>query len=660
MNKGYERQRIIQVTFMLCAAVLLGKAAQLQLLDSTLRKRADAITIEKLTVFPPRGLVFDRKNRLLINNEATYDLMVTYNLVDFKRFNKKKFCAILGISEKEFKANLTKDWRSGKYSKSIPFVFMKKLPYQQYALLQESLFEFDGFFVQVRNIRGYPYRVGAHVLGYINEADPRDIERGKGLYQPGDYIGSAGIELAYEQALRGGKGTTALLRDNLGRIVGKYKSGAQDTMAMSGADLISSIDIDLQAYGEYLLQGKTGSIVALEPASGEILCMISGPTYDPNLLTMNQGRGQVFSKLLTDPLKPFFDRTVMAKYPPGSIFKTVVSLVGLQLGTAHARDGYRCNGGYAYAGRLYKCHHSGQLGGVEEALAYSCNSYYLSAYRKIIDHLGFSTPEKGLDAFNNYLETFGLGKPLGIDYPNESGGGFPTSTFYYKLYPKKRGGWRSPTIMSCGIGQGEIQLTTLQMANLAAIIGNRGFWYIPHLNRGFRDGTLIPEKFRVRHRVAIDRQHFEVVAAGMQRCVNAGTARIAQVPNIEICGKTGTSQNPHGDDHSVFFAFAPRENPKIAIAVYVENAGWGASYAAPIAGLMIEKYLHDSVSVDRKALELKMAGANLINKVLRNRAEGGRRQQAPAPNRDTLPSPEDIPTEVPENTGRETGRRENP
>jgi len=650
MNKGFDRQRTIQLVFIACASALLLKAAQLQIFDDSFRKRADATTIEKLTVYPPRGLVFDRKDRLIINNEATYDLMVTYNQVDFKDMNVPKFCGILSITEKDFNQFLTKDWRSGKYSKSVPFVFLKKLSYQTYSLLQESMYEFPGFFVQVRNIRGYPYSVGAHVLGYINEVDPRDIERGKGMYESGDYIGSAGLELKYESILRGKKGTTSLLKDNLGRIVGKYKGGVYDTVAVLGSDLISSIDIDLQAYGEYLLQNKTGSIVAIEPNTGQILCMISGPTYDPNLLTMNQGRGQIFSQLLTDPLKPFFDRTVMAKYPPGSIFKTVVSLIGMQTGTMRPEGGFNCSGGYYYAGRLYKCHHSGHLNGVVDAIAFSCNTYYLSEYRNIIDQFGFSNPQKGLDNFNVYMKEFGFGSQLGVDYPNESAGGFPTSAYYDKLYPKPLGGWRSPTIMSCGIGQGEIQLTTIQMANLAACIANKGYWIPPHLAKAFRDGSPIPETYYQKHKVNIDRSYFDIVTEGMAQCVSRGTARIAQVPGIEICGKTGTSQNPHGDDHSVFFAFAPKNDPKIAIAVYVENAGWGASYAAPIAGLMIEKFLHDSISTDRKPLEIKMANSNLIEKVLKNRAEAKIQASKPAAPRDTLPSTKEVPSEIPETT----------
>ncbi|MEZ4967909.1 MAG: penicillin-binding protein 2 [Saprospiraceae bacterium] len=660
MNISAQRQRNIQLVFLLSAAALIAKVAHLQLFDDSFRKRADATTIDKLTVYPPRGLVYDRHDRLIINNEAMYDLMVTYNQVDLKSMNILKFCRLLGITEEEFYLRLKKDWRSGKYSRSVPFVFDKKLSIEKYALLQESLYEFPGFFVQVRNIRGYPYHAGAHVLGYINEVDPRDIERSNGEYESGDYIGAAGLESEYEAYLRGVKGHTSLLKDNLGRIVGKYMNGAYDVPAIPGHDLTSSIDIDLQTYGERLMQNKTGSIVAIEPKTGQILCMISAPTYDPNLLAMTQGRGAIFSQLLTDSLKPFFDRTVMAKYPPGSIFKTVISLVGLQEGTLSPGHGVSCNGGYFYAGRLYKCHHHSHVGNVVDAIAYSCNTYYFNEFRNVVDKFGFSNPHKGLDIFADYCNQLGLGVQLGIDYPNENKGNIPDAKYYDKIYKKELGGWRSPTIMSVGIGQGEIQLTTLQMANLAACIANKGYWYSPHLAKEFRDRTPIPDRFYKKHVVRIDSQYFNMVQEGMAECVNRGTARVAQVPGIQVCGKTGTSQNPHGEDHSVFFAFAPKVNPKIAIAVYVENAGWGASYAAPIAGLMIEKLLNDTISAARLPLEERMINANLISRY--KKPTPVQVQVKPRSGQEP-PDPNDIPSDVPDKspvlgaTTGENGRR---
>jgi penicillin-binding protein 2 len=648
MKNGFNRQRNIQWVFLGCAIVLVLQAANLQIFNGSYAKMADATAIEELTVYPPRGIVYDRNGERIVNNEATFDLMVTYSQVDMKKMDVTKFCDILDIKPEEFKRNLEKDWRSGKFSKSVPFVFLKKISPEKNARLLESQYEFPGFFVQARSIRGYPFNAGAHVLGYINEVDPRDIERNKGKYETGDYIGAAGLESGYEDYLRGQKGVTNLLRDNLGRIVGKYKQGERDSAAIAGKDLISSIDIRLQAYGEKLMSNKTGSVVAIDPQTGQILAMISAPTYNPNLLVMTNDRGQEFSRLLTDPLRYFFDRTVMAKYPPGSIFKTVVSLIGLQEGTIDENAGFNCSGGYFYAGRLYKCHHSGHLNGVVDALAHSCNTYYMNKYRDQVDKYGYSNPQQGLDEFNKYMTQFGFGQRLGIDYPNESPGGFPTSAYYNKLYPKNLGGWHSPTIMSCGIGQGELQLTTLQMANLAACIANRGYWYAPRLIKEFKDGTPIPDRFFVKHEISVDKRHFETVVEGMDQCVVRGTARIAQVPGIAVCGKTGTSQNPHGDDHSVFFAFAPKDNPRIAIAVYVENAGWGASYAAPIAGLMIEKMLNDTISTARLPIEERMINADLTSKILANRAQEKIQAKLPKPKPDSLPDPARLPTELPE------------
>lgn len=647
MVSASQRQRNIQIVFFICAAVLIAKAAQLQLLDSSFRRRADATTIDKLTAYPSRGLVYDRNGKLMVTNNAIYDLMVTVSQIN-PRMDTAKFCRLLNISREEMLANLKKDWHSGKFSKSVPFVFLKKIPVETYARLQESLYEFPGFFVQPRNIRGYEYHVGAHLLGYINEVGPEDVAHEPDSYAPGDYIGVGGIELRYEKYLRGKKGSNYLLKDNLGRIVDRYKNGSLDTAAVSGSDMVTTIDVDLQEYGEHLMQNKTGSIVAIEPQTGEILAMISAPTYDPNLLTLTQNRGEVFSRLYTDPTKPFFDRTVMAKYPPGSIFKSAVSLIGMQLGTLNPDASFSCAGGYNYAGRLYKCHHSGHLNNVVEALAHSCNTYYFTEYRNIIDKYGFSNPQQGLDSLNKYLAEFGFGQVLGIDYPQESPGSFPTSTYYDKLYPRKLGSWHSPTIMSCGIGQGELQLTTLQMVNLAACIANRGYWLPPHLAKKFKDGTPIPQQYYQKHKISINRNYFELVVDGMAGCVNYGTAHACALPDIQVCGKTGTSQNPHGDDHSVFFAFAPKDNPQIAIAVYVENAGWGASYAAPIASLMIEKYLKKTIAPERKRMEDKMVAANLINKFLKNDEEERRSAFLPKPAPDSLPKPTEVPSDVPE------------
>ncbi len=608
-----NRFRIIQIVFFIAAATLLIKALFLQVIDNTYRDKASSVAISKYVKYPSRGLIYDRQQRLLVNNEPIYDLMVTYNQLS-PEMDTAYFCQLLGINKKAFEKRLSKNWRSKQYSKSVPFVFMSKIPVDLYAKFQESLYEFPGFFVQVRNMRKYPYKRGAHVLGYIQEVTPKQIKSSEGAYALGDYIGASGLELAYEQELKGKKGVNYLLKDNLGRVVDKYKDGALDSAAVSGTDIISSIDIELQQYGEELMANKTGSIVAIEPSTGEILAMVSSPSYDPNLLSLHRDRGNAFKQLLEDTLKPFFDRSVMAKYPPGSIFKTVISLVALQEEVILPNQYFDCNMGYYYNGRTYGCHDHPPLYGVVAALQHSCNSFYFQTFRRIIDKPGYTQPEIGLANLNSYLDRFGLGHSLGTDYPNEGKGFIPDPAYYDKLYPKSKGGWRSPFIMSLGIGQGEIQLTTLQMANLAAIMANRGYYYPPHLIKEFSNNLPIPKQYTTRKEVGIDAKHFIPVVEGMQRVVTAGTGWTANVPGLDICGKTGTSQNPHGKDHSVFFAFAPKDDPKIAIAVYVENGGWGTTYAAPIASLMIEKYLKGEISNPRQWVENNMKNANLIPK----------------------------------------------
>ncbi len=601
-----SRQRTIQLVFLIGAILLLFKAMQLQLFDTSYQAKANATAIDKIVLYPSRGLIYDRNMKLLINNNAMYDLKVTYNRID-PDMDTLKFCNLLGIDRETFEKNLDKDFKSARYKKYAPFIFLKKISAEQYARFQEHLYEFPGFYVQIRNVRGYPHSHGAHVLGYINEVNQTQIDASEGKYARGDYIGASGLELAYEDYLRGSKGVQYVLKDNLGREVGPYKEGALDSSAVSGHDLITSIDLGLQEYGEYLMQGKTGSIVAIEPQTGEILSMISTPTYDPNLLTINRDRGHAYVRLLQDTLKPFFDRTVMAKYPPGSIFKTVMSLAAMQEGVTHPDRYISCSGAYYYRDDVWKCHGHPAPFNLPIALQHSCNTYFFQMLRDVVDKNGFYNPHEGLDTLVQYLHDFGLGNTLGIDIPNESSGNIPTSEYYDYLYPKKKGGWKSPTIISIGIGQGEVQLTTLQIANLAAIIANKGKYYIPHLAKGFKNQTtIIPEKYRTLKQVRVDEQFFEPVIEGMRRVVDSGTGNAARVRGIPVCGKTGTSQNPHGKDHSVFFAFAPQDDPKIAIAVYVENGGFGSTFAAPITGLMIEKYLKGEISPEKVAIEERM------------------------------------------------------
>ena len=601
------RTAVIRIVFLLAGAFLLIRAVDLQLVDDTYRNKGNATAIDKYTQYPSRGLIYDRNGKLLTNNNPVYDVMVTYNQVN-PAMDTVKMCEILGLTKEDFRSRINKNFRSARYSKRKPFVFLSTVSARTAALLQESLYEFPGFFVQTRNVRGYPHRNAAHVLGYIREVKKDEVNS---YYRPGDYIGGSGLELEYEEQLRGVKGARFVLKDNLGREVASYKDGENDTLAVSGKDLLSSIDIDLQIYGEELMQNKTGSIVAIEPATGEILAMISAPTYNPNLMTINRERGKYYNALLSDTLKPLFNRATMAKYPPGSIFKSVIGLIGIQLGVVNPYAGIHCPGYYSYNSVRVGCRAHPAPSNIGIALKYSCNAYFIKAFRDIVDMEGFYSPDKGLATFDNYLYRFGLGDRLGIDFPQEQKGNVPTVEYYDKIYPKEAGSWKSPTIMSVGIGQGEMEMTGMQMANLAATLANRGHFYIPHLAKQFTDGSTVGAKYQQPVYVGVDAVNFEPVVQGMEDVVASGTGRRGQVTDIRTAGKTGTVQNPHGEDHSTFIAFAPVDNPKIAISVYVENSGGGSRYAAPIAGLMMEKYLTGKISEQKKYVEKTMLETDL-------------------------------------------------
>ncbi|MEM6964968.1 MAG: penicillin-binding protein 2 [Bacteroidota bacterium] len=604
------RQRVIQIVFCISAILLIAKAFHLQVWDDSARQYGEAATYNTNILYPSRGLIYDQNGKLLVNNNAMFDLMFTYNQIDPK-MDTTKFCKLLNISKVDFEKNTNKDWSSARYSKRQPTTFLKKISAQTFAQFQEHLFEFPGFFVQVRNVRSYPYNSGAHLLGYISEVNQTQIDKSEGKYARGDYIGASGLEYQYEAELRGAKGQQLVYKDNLGRTVGAYRGGKEDEPAQAGKDIVSTIDIDLQAYGEKLMSNKTGSIVAIEPRTGEILTMISMPTYNPNILTINRNRGEAFNKLSADSLQPFFDRAVMAQYPPGSIFKTVMGLAAMEMGVTTPDRYIPCPGYFNNNGRRQRCHQHSPTYNIEIALQHSCNTYFFNLLRNVVDKYGYNNPSAGLDTLAKLWNNFGLGTELGVDYPKEAKGNIPTSKVYDSMYPKKTGSWRSPTITSIGIGQGEIQLTTLQMANLAAIIANKGWYHKPHLGKGILvNGELDPFQKAEPISAGVKSEYYSPVIDGMERAVSMGTATIAQLPGVSICGKTGTSQNPQGDDHSVFFAFAPKENPKIAVAVYVEHGVWGARYAAPIASLMIEQYLNGYIS--RERLEKKMIEADLI------------------------------------------------
>ena len=612
--KKKEKERVIVIVslFVLIGIIMLGKAANLQLFDNTFKDRGNTAAIDKQIIYPERGLIYDRKGDLLVYNTLVYDLMVTFNNIN-EDLDTSKLCQLLDIDKETFNENINKDWSSGRFSKNLPFMFLSKIDPVSFIKFQEHLHEFPGFSVQRRNTRIYPHTNASNVLGYIREVDQQLIDENQGTYRPGDYVGATSIERQYEETLRGKKGVEYVLKDNVGRRVGPYKDGDLDSLPISGQDLHATIDLDLQAYGELLLQNKVGSIVAIEPSTGEILTMVTSPGYDPNVLTIDRGRGEAYAALLTDSLKPLLDRSIMARYPPGSIFKTVLSLIALQDGLINPGTGMQCNGAYTMGKYRWGCRQHPTPHDVATALQYSCNTYYYQLLRYIVDKHGYRNPGIGLDEMADNLNKFGIGVKLGLDMPNENPGYVPRSERYDRMYGAGR--WRSSAILSLGIGQGEILMNTLQMANLAAIIGNRGTYVQPHIIRPAQDSLHENQPHELdKVFCGVDKKHYEPIIEGMSRVVSSGSARSAFIEDLRICGKTGTSQNPHGDDNSVFIAFAPRENPTIAIAVYVENSGSGGRYAAPIASLVIEKYLTGEIRENRKWLESNMMESNLINK----------------------------------------------
>lgn len=612
-----QKRNIIFIFFTLCATVLLVKAAQLQLFDASNKVKAEDATLSKRVLYPSRGLIYDRDHEIMVINKPSYDLKVVYRELDMD-LDTSLLCSFLDISKQEFKKRIEKDWKSPYFSKSVPFTFISNLSPEKFAPLQEHLYKFPGFYAELRNVRGYPHRSSPHILGYISEVTNEVIEKSEGEYHLGDYIGVSGLEKTYEHDLKGKNGLKYILKDNLGRAISDAGNEDLETPAIPGKDLVATVDLDLQEYAEKLLENKLGAVVAIEPETGEILAMVSSKGFDPNLLSINEHRGDAFKALLNDTInRPFMDRTVMAKYPPGSIFKPIISLIALQEGTTYINRTIFCDGEYVVnkrTGFSQGCHQHPVPYNIKQAIQYSCNSYFYQLFRELIDSKGYSTPGVGLSIINTYLDRFGLGRKLNSDIGYESAGFIPTPEYYDRLYSHVVNGWRSTYILSLGIGQGELQLTTLQMANLATILANRGWYKTPHLLKYLEDSEgnhSVPELY-LKNDVQIKPEYFEAVVEGLERVVNAGTARLAYIPGIPVCGKTGTSQNPQGKDHSVFFAFAPKDNPKIAIATFVENAGWGGDYAAPISSLIIEKYLTKEIHPSRQWIENRMLDLNLM------------------------------------------------
>lgn len=608
MNQFDVRKYVIGACIIFTGLVLIVRLFILQVADVSYKISADNNSQRLVTQYPARGLILDRKGRQMVNNEAAYDLMVTPRYM--KPFDTTEFSQILGISKDEIKTifqNLKKD--KG-YSSYKPSLFLKQMSAATYALLQERLYKFPGFFVQPRTLRSYVRHFAPHLLGYVTEVDSSDIKRDN-YYKTGDYIGKSGIERYYEKELRGRKGVNIQLVDVHNRVVGSFRDGDLDTMAVVGSSLTLSIDADLQEYAEKLMARVRGAAVAIEPATGEILAMVSVPNYDPSLL-VGRVRSGNYRQLERDPSKPLFDRSVMAPYPPGSTFKVAQGLVGLQEGTLAPTTLYGCAGGYNVGSFHMGCHiHASPLN-LPQAIGNSCNAYFANVFRAILDNQKHGSVRDNYETWRKDILTFGFGSKLGVDLPQELSGNVP-SPEYYDRSLFRYGGWRSLTVVSLSIGQGEMGNTVLQMANFAALIANGGWFYTPHLIKQINGRDTIPEKYAQKHFTAVDTSHFSVIKEGMYLAVTGtgGTARGVAIPGIEMCGKTGTAQNPHGNDNATFMSFAPKEHPRIAIAVYVENAGFGATWAAPVASLMIEKYLTGEVK--RPWMEEKMLNFNVYD-----------------------------------------------
>lgn len=609
MRKDYnleKRKYVIGGFITVIVLIYLIRLFCLQIGDDKYKESADSNAFLKRVIYPARGLMYDRKGKLVVFNKPAYDVMIIPKHVG--EFDTIELCSALEITREE----LLERWKEMKnprknpgYSAYTPQKLITHLSQQDYGRLQEKLYLFPGFFIQKRTVREYAYPAAANILGNIREVSAGDIERDR-YYRRGDYTGDLGIEKSYEKALRGEKGMEILMKDAFGRIKGKYEDGIHDISPQSGHNLKLSIDIELQQYGEQLMRNKIGAIVAIEPSTGEILALVSSPSYDPSLL-VGRERGKNYAKLVKDSLKPLYDRAIQGAYPPGSTFKPTQGLIFLQEGIVNLSTAYPCYHGYVNGLRV-GCHGHGSPIALKPALQTSCNAYFCWGFKNMIDKRG-TKPGDQFEKWKNYLVQMGYGYRLGIDLPSESRGFIPNTEFYNKSFRGRN--WSGNSIISVSIGQGEILATPVQIANLCATIANRGYYITPHVVKEISDST-IDASFRKKHRPEIRKKYYEDVAEGMRMAVLGGTCRLANLPGIEVCGKTGTAQNPHGKDHSAFMGFAPYHNPKIAICVYVENAGFGATYGVPIGSLMMEKYLTGTISEARKGLEERMLNSNTI------------------------------------------------
>ena len=602
------RKNILFYFTLAVSAIFICQLIVLQLFKSEYSERSLSNATLERTVYPPRGLIYDRNGKLWVSNKPVYDLMVVPE--NLRKFDTLELTQNLKISKNEL---IEKIESAEQFSKKLPSVIERQLSLSEISIIQEKMWKFPGFYFQKKTTRDYVLPIGGNILGYISETNKRELKM-KPNYDLGEMIGRQGIEKTYEKILRGKKGIKIFQKDRFNRIIGPYEDGNYDKAPEDAENLTLTLDSDLQNYGESLMQNKRGGIVAIEPRSGEVLALVTAPNYNPNIL-IGRDRSKFFNKLVADTIsKPLFDRSLQAEYSPGSPFKLLNALIGLQENIITPETIFSCNEGHYYAkGAFMKCHNGiGTKSNLIKGIYKSCNSYFAKTFVRIIESQ--SNPEKGIDLWKNHLTSFGLGNYLGYDLPIGKPGFIPGSDYYNDWYPEKN--WSSTTVISNAIGQGEILTTPIQMANFTAAIANRGFYIKPHFKKSF--DSIIKDSLYPVKRTLIDSKHFETVIEGMHQVVERGTARIAKINGLEICGKTGTVENfirlnnekTQLTDHSIFIAFAPKENPKIALAVFIENGYWGARWAAPIASLMIEKYLRKEVK--RKWLEKRMTEGSLI------------------------------------------------
>ena len=599
MNPLKEQRRIIIIALMIALmGIYLVRLFSMQVIDRKYKDLARNNAIREVVQQPPRGLIYDRNDSLLVYNEAAYDLMVIPRKV--KEFDTADLCNILEITKEELIQRLEK---ARKYSPLLPYIFAQQIGKEDYGYLQEKLYKFPGFYVQPRTLRAYPEPIAAHILGYIGEVSENQL-KDDSYYQMGDYIGISGIEKAYEEELRGVKGKKMVLVDVHNREHGSYRNGEFDVPAEPGSNLWCTIDMQLQRYGEKLMANKKGSIVAIEPATGEILCIVSSPSYDPNLL-VGKNRSRNYGKLLMDSVNvPLYNRALKAIYPPGSTFKLANGLIAQQEGVINRYTYYSCGGGYSIGSHVVKCHmHAGS--DLVDAVRCSCNAYFCRAFYNTVSNPKYKSVRDGYQAWKDHINQLGIGQKFDTDLPYESKGVIPTVEDLDREY---RGHWHGNSIVSMGIGQGQVACTPIQMANLIAIIANKGYYYKPHVVKAIGSKDNPNTRYNQRMNSGIEPQYFEPIIDGMKLVMTSGTGRFAKIDDIEMAGKTGTAQNPHGRDHSVFACFGPVDDPQIAVFVLVENGGWGASVAAPIATLIAEYYINREVK--RTDLEQRMMELN--------------------------------------------------